>query len=337
MNTLEEPVLNEVLDSVEQPTPFLIPLGNDDYELHVDNSAKELFESCARASEYYNVWRRQSIGERASLFRGSVIHHALAIRRTRHLLPVPETWEAEQIAYVINAYADKDFGPDEWRTAEHAVNSIIEYNKAWPIDTEPFTVYDGSVEKAFKLELGKAELDSKVTTYAGSFHVRNVYLYWTGIIDAEILYGCDLVMDSKTTSILGTQFWDNFQLDSQMLSYVWANRKLGGDAAGAYVDAVCGRKPTKSGKAHEYQRQRFFYDQAQLDEWEKDTYTLITDFLEHLCRGYFPKSPKWCFGKYGRCQYWDICSQTPDSRESVLQSDMYRPVTWNPLTVKRGL
>lgn len=319
------------------PTPFLRqldPYGN--YELHVDNSAKELFESCARAAEYYSVWRRDAKGEKSSLFRGEVIHHALAIRRNWHLQGAPQSkWEAEQCAYILNAYEGKDFGPDEWRTAEHAINTVLEYNKAWPIETEPFKVIEGSVEKPFKLLLGETEdLNADVVCHLGKIHLAKVKIFWTGIIDARVLYGTNLVLDSKTTSILGSNFWDNFVLDSQMLSYVWACKQLGHPVDGYLVDAIAGRKPTKSGKAYEFQRQRFFADQQQIDEWEKDTYTLICDFLEHLCRGYFPKSPKWCFGKYGKCQYWDVCSQPSDHREAILNSDLFQHVTWNPLEPK---
>lgn len=316
------------------PTPFLLPLGSDNYEFRVDNSAKELFEECARAAEYYSVWRREAEGEKASLFRGHAIHHALAIRRNWHLQNAPQNvWEPQQLAYILNVYKDKDFGPDEWRTAEHAVNTILEYNKAWPIEKEPFKVIRGSVENPFKLPLGDAELNTNITSHLGTFHVNKVSIFWTGILDARINYGSELVLDSKTTSILGEQFWDNFQLDSQMLGYVWSAKKLGWPIDGYLVDAICGRKPTKSGKAHEFQRQRFFADQSQIDEWEKDTFTLITDFLEHLCRGYFPKSPKWCFGKYGRCQFWKVCTQPVAHRQGVLNSDLYKHVTWNPLEV----
>lgn len=317
------------------PTPFLIHLGDNNYEFRCDNSAKELFEECARAAQYYSVDRREGAGESAPLFRGHAIHHALAIRRNWHLQGAPQSkWEPEQLAYILNTYADKDFGPDEWRTAEHAVNTIVEYNKTWPIDSEPFQVIPGSVEQPFKLLLGEATLDSEITSHMGTFYVNKVQIYWTGIQDARIVYGSPLVLDSKTTSILGEQFWDNFVLDSQMLSYVWASGKLGHPVEGYFVDAIAGRKPTKSGKAHEYQRQRFFTDQSQIDEWERDTFTLITDFLEHLCRGYFPKSPKWCFGKYGRCQYWKVCTQPVTHRKGILDSDLYQPVTWNPLEPK---
>lgn len=311
-----------------EPTPFLTHIEGDDYELCVDNTSKELFETCARAAQYYSALRREGASERAALFRGSVVHEALGIRKRA----TEPDFEKSQIAHIITRYLDRDFGPDEWRTADHAVDTITLYNKQWPKASEPFKILPGTTEMPFKILLGVANLDSQVTTYKGTFWVRKVYIYWTGIIDAIIDYGQVLVMDHKTTSVLGPSFFDDFVLSSQMNGYVWSARKLGYPTEGLMLDAIAGRKPTKTGVAHEYQRNRYFYEQEQLDEWEKDTFTLITDFLEHLCRGYFPKSPKWCFGKYGRCQYWDVCSQLPDKREAILQSDLYRNVTWSPIS-----
>lgn len=310
-----------------QPIPFLIPLGNNDYELHVDNTSKELFETCARAAQYYSVFRRESIAERAALFRGSVVHEALGIRKRA----TEPNFEQQQVAHIITRYLDKDFGPDEWRTAEHAIETIRLYNKQWPVASEPFKILPGTTEMPFKILLGVANLDTEVTTHDGTFYVRRVFIYWTGIIDTIINYGQVLVMDHKTTAVLGTTFIDDFVLSSQMNGYVWSARKLGYPAEGLLLDALAGRKPTKTGVAHEFLRNRYYYSEEHIAEWEKDTFTLITDFLEHLCRGYFPKSPKWCFGKFGRCQYWDVCSQLPEKREQLIQSDMFKPVTWSPI------
>lgn len=328
--TCQTDELNLVVEAPnnEQPTPFLVPLGENDYEMCVDNTSKELFETCARAAQYYSVFRRESIAERAALFRGSVIHEALGIRK-RATNP---DFEQQQIAHIIVRYLDRDFGPDEWRTADHAVDTIQLYNKEWPVASEPFKLVPNTTELPFKILLGKAELNATVTTFAGTFFVKDVYIYWTGIIDAIIDYSGIFVMDHKTTSVLGPSFIDDFVLSSQMNGYVWSARKLGYPAVGLFLDAIAGRKPTKTGVAHEYLRHRFLYEEDHLAEWEKDTFTLIVDFLEHLCRNYFPKSPKWCFGKFGRCQYWDICTQLPDKREGMIQSNLYRNVTWSPIT-----
>jgi hypothetical protein len=217
------------------------------------------------------------------------------------------------------------------------VQTIRGYNKQWPIDSEPFTLLldDGKpiVERPFKLLLGHADMcGSKVRTHEGEITLDTIHIYWTGRLDALVHYGVPLVMDAKTTAMLGQNFYDDFWLSSQMLGYVWAARNLGYPVEGLFLDVLAGRKPSKTGTMFEFQRQRYHYKQEHLDEWETDTFTLVTDFLEHLRRGYFPKSPKWCFGKYGRCQYWDICTQVPANRETMLQSDLFRNVTFSPLT-----
>lgn len=310
------------------PTPFLIPTQEPDiYELEVDNTSKELFETCARAAEYYSVVRRTLRADRPSLNFGSVIHKALVPRKLNE-----ENWQEKQEKVIIDYY--KTYTPpiDEWRTADRALDAIKHYNKAYPLDKEPFKVIEGTVELPFKIKLGEADLNASVTTHAGTFFVKKVIIYWTGKIDGIVDYsGSILILDHKTTSILSANFYDDFVLSSQMHGYTWAGRHLGYNVTGLLLDVLALRKPSRTGTPTEFQRQRYFYTEELLQEWERDTFTLITDFLEHLCRAYFPKSPKWCFGKYGRCQYWDVCSQIPAQREAMLLSDLYQPVTWSPL------
>ncbi len=309
------------------PIPFLIPTQEPDvYEMEVDNSSKELFETCARAAEYYTVERRQSHGEKPSLKFGDCIHKALVPRKLNE-----ENWQEKQEKVIIDYY--KEYTPplEEWRTADRALDAIRKYNEAYPIDAEPFNIIPNTIELPFRIKLGEADIDSIVNTHAGTFFVKKVVIYWTGKIDGIVDYGVNLIEDHKTTSIIGAPFYDDFVLSSQMHGYTWAGRKLGYPVEGLLLDVLALRKPSRTGTPTEFQRQRYFYTEQHLAEWEKDTFTLITDFLEHLCRAYFPKSPKWCFGKYGRCQYWDVCTQVPEQRNAMLHSDLYQPVTWSPL------
>lgn len=309
------------------PTPFLHPTDEPDvYDLHVDNSAKELFETCARAAEYYTVQRRESGADRPALNFGNIIHKALVPRK----LGFPD-WAKEQERIIIDNYMELPTAPEEWRTCERAIDTIHQYNKAYPIETEPFKIISGSVEMGFKLPLGIAELDSTVIINNEPIYIKRLNIFWTGRIDGIVEYGSTMVLDHKTTSVLGPTFYDDFVLSSQMHGYTWAARKLGYDVRGLLLDVLALRKPSKSGTPTEFQRQRYFYFDEHLAEWEKDTFTLITDFLEHLCRNYFPKSPKWCHGKYGKCQYWHVCTSLPDQRQGVLNSDLYHSVTWDPL------
>lgn len=317
------------------PTPFLHPTPEPDvYEIHIDNTNKELFETCARAAEYYSIQRRERAGSKAALDFGGVIHEALVPRKlvmSGESTATFTEWTQQQQQIIIDFYANNPVGMDEWRTPDRAIEAICLYNKTYPIEAEPFKMIAGTVEMPFKIKLGEADLDTTVQTHTGPVFIKKVIIYWTGKMDGLVDYGSILVLDHKTTSVIGQQYYDDFVLSSQMHGYVWSARKLGHDAKGLLLDVLGLRKPSKSGTPNEFQRQRYFYTDEHLAEWEKDTFTLIVDFLEHWCRSYFPKSPKWCHGKYGKCQYWDVCTSLPEQRQGVLDSELYQPVTWSPL------
>src|SRR4030095_7371858 len=229
------------------PIPFLIPTQESDvYEMEVDNTSKELFETCARAAEYYTVARRTLAAERPALEFGHCIHLALIPRKLQI-----ENWEEKQEQVIIDFYKDKELPPDEWRTADRALDAIQAYNEAYPLDREPFTIRDSPVELPFRIKLGEAELDAWVTTHAGTFYVKKVIIYWTGKMDAIIDYGSVLDMDHKTTSILSDRFYDDFVLSSQMHGYNWASRQLGYPAVGLLLDVLAVRNTTRTGAEHE--------------------------------------------------------------------------------------
>lgn len=140
-----------------------------------------------------------------------------------------------------------------------------------------------------------------------------------------------MFVDHKTTSMLGSTFYDDFRMSSQTVGYHWAMRQRHPDLKGFILNVIAWRKPTKTGTSLEFQRMPFYYDEFRLVEWYTDTVHQINDFLAHLQRNYFPKQTKWCVGKYGKCQYFDVCSAaSKDERDFVLASDMFSNVTWTP-------
>jgi hypothetical protein len=324
----------------------------------VDNTSKELFETCSRAAEYYSRERREAAGVKAALHYGGAIHKGLVPRKEYQLgiaklsCPLPENWTTTGEQAILDEFYKHPSSLEEWRTLDHCIGLFHRYNKTYPVEAEPFLVMPGTIEMPFKIPIGTADLDCSLLAWVADspfdpktvpkctkklIYIRTLRLFWTGRIDLIIKFGPTLfVMDHKTSSILGPTFYDDFILSSQMMGYTWAGRKLGYDVRGLYLDVLGSRKPTKSGIQFEFQRQRFFYAQDHLDEWERDTFTLITDFLEHLCRDYFPKTTKWCFGKYGRCQYWNVCTQLPDQRQALLESAAYQDVEWSPLNETNG-
>lgn len=317
--------------------PFLIPTTEEGiYELEFDNTTKELFETCNRAGQYYKVLGRELDSERSALFAGGALHTALATRMEAQFYADRPTWRAKAESDIIEAYMMNPLSPEEWRTPELLIDTMEAYARTYPLEAEPFHLLETpehkpAVELPFHLLLGVAEINQEVELNGAKVFIKSINCYFTGRIDAIVNYDVPMVLDHKTTSMEGQSFYDDFIISGQMLGYTWASRQLGYPVQGLVLDAIAWRKPTKSGKGTTFLRQRYFYTDEQVAEWKRDTFSHITDFLEHLCHGYFPKSPKWCFGKYGRCQYFSVCCESEAKRLPMLNGPMFKDVTWSPL------
>lgn len=176
--------------------------------------------------------------------------------------------------------------------------------------------------------------------------VTKIHVAWSGRIDAVArANGMARVVDHKTTSIAGDQVIQDFHLSNQTIGYVWACQQLWPDLQ---VQGFCGnfihlKKPNKGQGLMDrgirggepplnFFRAYFEYSPERLAWWHNNVIHIVSDFIHNLVRDYFPSHTKWCFGKYGACPYHNVCSQDSDAlRASMLNSDMFRPVTWNPL------
>lgn len=310
--------------------------GPDEYDFRIDNSSLENFTTCARAAEYYSILKREANTSKSALFFGTVIHSALEVRKDHSISQdADERWEEQQINVIESAYALNPQPLDEWRSADQAIRVIQAYNKKYPINDEPFTIIPSTVELGFSVPIGSAEINCNVPTRTGQVFIGRLNIIWTGRIDGLVNYdGSIFVMDHKTSSIGGPQYFEDFRLSAQMHGYVWAARQLGHNATGLLLDTLITRKPTATGRSIELQRDRYWYSDEAIAEWKTDCFTHITDFLEHAARNYFPKSTKWCHGKFGTCPYWEICTSPQELREPLLYSEQYKDVTWSPLNTR---
>jgi hypothetical protein len=142
------------------------------------------------------------------------------------------------------------------------------------------------------------------------------------------------VVDHKTTSRGGKEYYDYFYLTNQTRGYAWAAQQLSGKRiTGLILNAVICRPITNTGIAQEFDRPKYEYSQASLDEWKQNAISTVSDIAFCLQRGYFPqyarsfKSP--CIG----CDYHDNCKFNPEHRAADLSTNIYRDVTWNPITL----
>jgi hypothetical protein len=311
--------------------------------LEIDNTSLSSFNSCARAAEFRLVRGRGSNSSPATRY-GSAIHLYLEKR----LCGVQLKDAMQEMINLFKTYPP--VMPDEWRTVDHAINAMTQYEAFYAQRSSLRVLKDdqGSplVEIPFCIPLTTVDVNATFPwpasmlvngeTSGDHLKVGKVYVYWTGKIDALVEDNTGGgPLDHKTTSMLGPSFYKDFELSQQMIGYLWATRKVfldrfSGVPRRVTIDVIAGRKPTKTGVAHEFAREHFTYSDAQLEEWEANTKHLVADFLSHLLRGYFPMQTNWCVAKYGVCPYHEVCTMSPSHRLGHLERS-YEPMTWSPL------
>lgn len=329
------------------------PSHPDDYILEIDNSSLEVFTTCPRSAENYLVRSRESSRDGSATSFGKLFHSCEELR-LRH--GFCEAVAERQRELVYNHFLHAPPTPGDHRTPERMLQVLRLYNERYANDRwhEKVLTHESEqmVERSFKVELCTLPLNcllpysmaQLVTERDGEawteevgtegFHVSSLHILWTGRIDAVLSSDDSLwVVDHKTSSIGGPQYFEDFRLSNQTVGYCWAAQKLLGlPVSGLILNAIIMRRPTKAGKDNEFDRRNFWYSADRLREWEENAKNVVSDFVANLIRGFFPQHTKWCCAKYGICQYHENCSLPRENRSADLASSLYRNVTWNPIT-----
>lgn len=308
--------------------------------LFIDNSSLERFTTCPRSAQYYLCSRREAAEDRTALTFGKIIHKVL---ETYYKNLNRSIAEREALMLTTAAQEFQSWQPPEgdYRNYDIACQVIEAYCKSFPLEEfRILSLPEGgpAIEVPFAVPLGEIEVGAEIYVQEGEEtprlqHLDKLPLVWQGRID--LIYetqGRVSLMDHKTTSMMGPSYFKEFELSHQVYGYVWAASQLLKRAVyGFNVNALAIRKPTKTGKGIELVRQIVPLDQCLLDEWIDDTLHIVSDFVENVRRGYFPKHTKWCVGKYGECPYRSVCAIPPDQRELMLMSGVFKTVDWSPL------
>jgi len=330
------------------PRPLLTPHPTipNDYVLQLDNTTSEYFQTCPRSAYYYTVLRRQSPG-RAALDFGGAIHAGLEeLYRTK--FTSLDSAKLKTLQY----FASKSYDPgDDYRTPFYATSVIEQYYNHYSLsDTiSPVTLNDGTlaVERAFALNLGSFEVNATlpftrkqllgVGCSDPDFHlfIATLHVQWTGkidIISSDPFTSIPEIVDHKTSSMEGDNFYKEFILSQQTRGYCWAaSRILNRPVRRFRVNALFIRKPTRTGKNVTFDRRAYTYQDSEIDEWETEIKQTLANYIHALTTNTFPRYTKWCVGKYGACQYHQVCSLPAHSRDAMIASPCYTNVTWSPL------
>lgn len=293
----------------------------------LDNSTLERLDTCPKSFYYYHERKREGSEDRWALVVGKVIHEALALR---YVDPNPDDvarLEPLMLRRVEELFAEHDVPAEDYRTPLYVQDIIRLYNKSYAVDRRRIWWYNGApqVEVPFAVPLGE---------------VNSIPVIWTGRIDRITwMLGqpeSDLwVVDTKSTTQMGGTFFDQFTMHGGLKGYCFfVHAATGIWPKGVIIDGIALRKWSVKGKGPECLDMQIPYTNLpdQVAEWRRDTLRKIETMLHYRATGHWPMQTSWCFGKYGRCPYYAIDSVPESQREMVLESGLYKPVTWSPLT-----
>ena len=321
--------------------------------LLVDNSTLSEISACPRRGMYKFLERRQLQKNRAALFFGGAIHKALEVRdMLQKPLADGETRDA-MVTALIDYYDGADFG-DDFRNLDYAVRTVEKYNEVYRFDPlPPIHLPDGelAVELPFALHVGDIEVDSTLLVCDPDVnegqpferHVGTLKIIFTGKIDRICKYqGRYFLLDHKTSSMGGPNFFNEFYTALQFRGYKWAVEQLIDQPVdGVIINGIVCRPPTKDGRVnYDMDRHTIHINDELVEEWQNTFLLGVEEWVGYIKnqQNYpgaeeqaFPIRTGQCIGKYGTCEYFDVCSLPMSQRQTMLDCALFEDHSWSPL------
>lgn len=251
--------------------------------MKVDNFALTNYQTCPgkydlRIRQGWTTRRRSS-----ALGFGGAFHEGLAVWYKTHDL-------AAALTAIAQSW-DDTVSIDDYRTKEKCIQVMIEYVKRYP--QENFQVVGfpehPMIEVPFCLDTGMTTDDGEPIEYGGIFD---------GLVDFN---GQIWVFEHKTTSQLGSYYFDQFKPNNQVTGYIWAAAQLSGrKVSGAIINAI---GVYKTG-ATKFERGMTARHEQDLSEWLANV-RLVCNQIKRSEREGFSLSTNACT-LYGKCEYHSV-------------------------------
>jgi hypothetical protein len=149
--------------------------------------------------------------------------------------------------------------------------------------------------------------------------------------DSDYLY----ILDKKSTGMpLNEQYWCQYSPNNQISLYNFSGQFIfEHKIAGIIIDAVQISK-TKNGYKNTFERRSIPRTQLQLDEWYRELDFWLSMAETFSKQNYWPKNERACVKGFSVCEYLNVCSNCPSTREDWMRTG-FGQRSWDPM-VARG-
>ena len=305
--------------SDEAPSPF-IPETN--LQFAWDATSLKPFKQCAQLYKYVIIDGYRSKRENNNKRFGQEYHQCLADYRKEVAANIPHDDAVFDIIKALMVRID-DWWPDpdmdRYKNRLTLLHAVIGYLDSHQEDKVKVLMFDDkpAVELSFRFELDLMCTDDQPFVLCGHMD------------DVSDFNDDNFVRDHKTTRYTpSTNYWKQYELDSQMTLYTLASRiVLDKPAKGVIIDAA---QILLEHPFVRFTRGMTYRTEEQLEDWLSDLSYWLDLARQYAEADYWPKNDTAC-NMYGGCPFRDVCSSAPQIRDAVLQSDFEKGERWNPL------
>lgn len=297
--------------------------------MKIDNFAISMFMTCPAKFQLRMLEGWTSRRKSAALGFGGAIHEGLATwYRTGNLeaslRSITEVWPS-------------NVPIDDWRTKEKCLRTMIEYVKRYPDENFQIVGMPGNpmVECTATLDTEMYLSCFSCGATVGAWdRVANMCLCchqplerieYGGIFDGLVEFGDTVfVLEHKTTSQMGTYYFDQFKPNNQVTGYVWMAHKMSGrPVGGAIVNGIGIYKAS----ATKFDRQITTRSDDNIREWLENIRVVCEMIQECKRTNVWPMFTTSCT-MYGKCEYHQVhVLGTETERRKLLEQD-YVKETW---------
>lgn len=320
------------------------PLPLIDGALVVDNSQLVSHDNCP-TQHYFAYTMRRVPESRWALTYGGIIHKALECRYKANTPGFSDELLNECIEVLCEKFSKHHPPEGEYRTLENAIRCLDLYQRTYRFETFTTLEINGmqGCETPFMVPLCEIQLDAPITCIDlqnpnnGTFELKVIPVIFCGRVDLFIRTKdkVNAILDHKTTSIGGANYFEEHWTGSQFRGYCWAASELTGEKfRTAFINALVSRRPLKSKLDKfngELMRQPVTFSDDSIDEWRENAYVKSRAIIEEHQSSIIEQRTAHCKGKYGRCDYYDVCINDRDIRERLLRGPVFTDNIWNPI------